>query len=40
MGVFPMFNPVDENSLRRVVNPIEDTIVSDPDSITVITRQF
>jgi hypothetical protein len=35
-----VLDPVDENSLRLVVDPIEDAIISNSETITLVPGQF
>jgi hypothetical protein len=38
IGIFSMLDPVNENPLRSVVDPIEKAIISNPDTISFFTR--
>jgi hypothetical protein len=34
-----VLDPVDENSLRSVIDPVENTIISNPDTMALFPRQ-
>jgi hypothetical protein len=35
-----VLDPIDENPLQSVIDPIEDAIISNPETITFIPGQF
>jgi len=35
-----VFNPVDKKSFRNVINPVQDSIIADADSVTILANQF